>query len=377
MANEAQLEVLEEGVEAWNAWRRKHPRIREPDLSFASLPDDLDGVDFRGVDLRGVVASGASLRGADLSHASLIDTVLSDSDLDEADLREAFMHETDLSGANLRSANLGSINTSWASMNGACLDGANLAGASLEWCDLSGASLEGADLRGADLSCARLVATDLSKALLTGARVYGVSAWGVGLADAEQKDLIVTQPDEPVITVDDLELAHFVYQILKNGSVRRILDTVTLKSVLLLGRFTPQRKQVLYRIRDRLREAGYSPVVFDFAGPEDRDLTETITTLARLCRFIVADLTDPSSIPKELEAIAPRHAVPIQPLIEGEKRPYAMFKDNWKYDWVLGVNRYANEKTLMEGFDALVVQPAEAKVAELANRKARGANRGR
>ena len=137
---------------------------------------------------------------------------------------------------------------------------------------------------------------------------------GVELTGAEQRDLVITEAGKPAITVDDLELAHFVYQILKYDTVRRVLDTVTSKTVLLLGRFTPKRKRVLYRIRDRLREGGYSPVVFDFSGPDDRDVTETITTLARLCRFIVADLTEPSSIPKELEAIAPRHVPRHDPL---------------------------------------------------------------
>jgi hypothetical protein len=59
-----------------------------------------------------------------------------------------------------------------------------------------------------------------------------------------------------------------------------------------------------------------------------------------MARFIIADLTDPSSIPKELEAIVPDLAVPVQPLIEGASRPYAMFKDYWKYEWVLPVYRY-------------------------------------
>ena len=64
-------------------------------------------------------------------------------------------------------------------------------------------------------------------------------------------------------------------------------------------------------------------------------------------RFVVADLAEPSSLPKELEAIVPDLAVPVQPLLEGAGRPYAMFKDYWKYDWVLPVHRY-------EGLDASV-----------------------
>ena len=44
-------------------------------------------------------------------------------------------------------------------------------------------------------------------------------------------------------------------------------------------------------------------MLFDFDVPATRDITETVSLLARMARFIIADLTDPSSIPKELEAI--------------------------------------------------------------------------
>jgi hypothetical protein len=74
-----------------------------------------------------------------------------------------------------------------------------------------------------------------------------------------------------------------------------------------------------------------SYTLFDFSVPSTRDITETVSLLARMARFIIADLTDPSSIPKELEAIVPQLAVPVQPLLEGAARPYAMFKDYWKY----------------------------------------------
>jgi hypothetical protein len=37
MANEEQLELIKQGVDAWNKWRVKHPDMR-PDLSGTDLP---------------------------------------------------------------------------------------------------------------------------------------------------------------------------------------------------------------------------------------------------------------------------------------------------------------------------------------------------
>jgi hypothetical protein len=88
-----------------------------------------------------------------------------------------------------------------------------------------------------------------------------------------------------------------------------------------------------------------------------------------MARFIIADLTDPSSIPKELEAIVPGLAVPVQPLLEGASRPYAMFKDYWKYDWVLPVYRYEGLGPLLATLAEKVVAPAEAKMKGLAERR--------
>ena len=52
----------------------------------------------------------------------------------------------------------------------------------------------------------------------------------------------------------------------------------------------------------------------------------TVSLLARMARFIIADLTEPSGIQKELEAIIPHLAVPVQPLLGEEERPYSIFK---------------------------------------------------
>ena len=88
-----------------------------------------------------------------------------------------------------------------------------------------------------------------------------------------------------------------------------------------------------------------------------------------MARFIIADLTDPSSIPKELEAIVPHLAVPVQPLLQGVSRPYAMFKDYWKYDWVLPVYWYEGLEPLLRTLGEAVIAPAEEKAKALEERR--------
>ena len=46
-----------------------------------------------------------------------------------------------------------------------------------------------------------------------------------------------------------------------------------------------------------------------------------------------------------------------------------MFKDYWKYDWVLKVHRYEGLEGLMSSLEESVIVPAEAKVRELAKRR--------
>src|SRR5205085_4992058 len=114
----------------------------------------------------------------------------------------------------------------------------------------------------------------------------------------------------PTITVDNLKVAQFIYLLLNNQEIRDVINTITSKIVLILGRFTPERKAVLDALRDELRKRNYTPVLFDFEKPAKRDLTETVSTLAHLARFIIVDLTDPSSAPHEVATIIPQCIVP-------------------------------------------------------------------
>jgi hypothetical protein len=53
---------------------------------------------------------------------------------------------------------------------------------------------------------------------------------------------------------------------------RDVIDTITSKAVLILGRFTDERKAVLDALREELRKRDYLPILFDFAVPALRDV---------------------------------------------------------------------------------------------------------
>jgi Pentapeptide repeats (8 copies) len=324
MANKRHIALLKKDLTAWNAWCEKNPDAN-PDLGGANL-------------------TGANLVGANLIGANLIDA--------------------NLSGANLLGANLGG-----SELINANLVGANVGGVDLTGANLVRANLSGANLSGAKFVYAQLVDTDLTDADLTGCSIFGISAWRLKLERAKQQGLVITPPGEPAITVDNIEVAQFIYLMLNNQKVRDVIDTITSKAVLILGRFTDERKAVLDVLREELRKHDYLPILFDFDVPATRDITETVSLLARMARFIIADLTDPSSIPKELEAIVPGLAVPVQPLLEGPSRPFAMFKDYWKYDWVLPVYRYEGLEPLLATLAEKVIVPAEEKVKALQERR--------
>jgi uncharacterized protein YjbI with pentapeptide repeats len=337
VADEEHLKIIHQGVAAWNDWRENNPEII-PDLSKAKL------------------------REAKLSEADLVAANLRWADLTGANLTGAFLMGAQLTGANLSGAHLGSAQLRWANLNEADLTGAYLIGA-----DLINADLHGADLTRADLTEARLIRTNLHHATLTESTVYGVSVWDIKVNDrTKQQNLIITGRNTPVITVDNIKVAQFIYLLLNNQEIRDVIGTITSKAVLIPGRFSEERKAVLDAIRDELRKYDYLPIMFDFPPSANQTTVETIKILANMARFVVADLTDARSVLQELQIIDTHCRTVAVRLIKKRGEPEYGMLDFRNSPWfVKGRCEYENAEELIASIKEKVIEPAEAKVQEL------------
>lgn len=424
MASEEQLSILKQGVEVWNEWRRGDIS-RKIDLSGADLRNmqlseinlveaDLNGADLTGAnftkaslvsanltkanmtvtDFSNAVLTSAILIGAylsktdlrnsdlrysDLSHSEMIGAYFAGAKLSGADLSNAIIHDSDfenveLSGANLYKASLEKANLWGARLLDANLSEANLQGANLIFANFLRANLSKANLTGANLKGAILVEAKIDRARLSGCTVYGISAWDLVGEFEDQKDLVVSRIEDPVITVDNVEVAQFIYLLVDNKKIRDVINTLTSKTVLILGRFTGEgRKEVLDALRDKLRKYNLLPIVFDFERPTDRDYTETVQTLAGLSLFAIVDVTNPKSTPLEMEATVKQFKIPYVPIIDlgADKHPFTMMTDLQKnFHWVLPTFGYNSKEELLENIEQAIISRALEKYNDLRKQKA-------
>jgi hypothetical protein len=209
MANPNHLVLLRQGVEAWNAWREQEPTVK-PDRS--------------GADLR-----GSNLPDTNFSAEEFRDANLSETNLSRADFSGAKLRDTDLSRARLRAV--------------------NFKDADLNRADLSDSDLRGSDLRDTDLCDVNLRGADVRDAYISRA------VWGLLHVSHETKqwDLVITEPGEPKGTTDDLAIAQFLGLLRNNEKIPRVIETITSTVVLILGRFSEERKVRLI-LDDRVSE---------------------------------------------------------------------------------------------------------------------------
>lgn len=347
--------------------------LSEADLTCTDFARaDLDGADLSNADLLRTCFWDARLRKANLNRARFHLTDFSSTDLGESDLsytdfRDVILSETNLKRSNLshtilRGLDLSGYDLRWVDFSYSDLTEVNLNGA-----DLSFSNLDHADLSYASLKKSRLVETSLRGANLTGCNIYGISAWDIVTDDATiQTDLKITKSGHHIISIDNIEIAQFIYLIMDNKKIRDVINTITSKSVLILGRFTPERKAILDAIKLELLQYDYLPIMFDFNGPADRSTHETVLTLAGLCSFVIADITDPVCIPEEVTGIVQSlPSVPVRPIIEMGSQPWGMYDHVKKFRTMIDLYYYRDKEDIIRSFRDKVISPSEQKLIEL------------
>jgi len=276
------------------------------------------------------------------------------------DLCDATLDDADLRSANLRGANLRRAHLHQANFRNADLSEADLSCADLRRANFHETNLCHADLRRATLRSAILVGTKLAGAKFSDCDIYGIAVWGPKGDPDHPHNLKITPEGEPVITVDDLEVAQFIYLLLHNEKIRHVIETVTARAVLILGRFTPERKAVLDAIRKALRTHDRLPIVFDFTVPRTQTSVETVATLAHMARYVIADLTDAKSVLQELQAIVPNSpSVLVQPILLASQEEPGMFDFIQSFKSVLEPYRYHSQEEVLAALDAKIIAPVE------------------
>jgi uncharacterized protein YjbI with pentapeptide repeats len=354
-----QLEMLKNSVTRWNQWRKDNPDI-VPFLSKAKLGGaNLQNANLQNASLHKAELGQANLKNCNLCNAFLYQANLMQADLEGADLRKANLEETNFFIADLKNTNLEEADLQKAYLVSANLENANLKKADLNQTRLSNANLIKANLSQAHLMYSSLIKTDLSFANLNECYIYGTSVWDVKTVGTIQTNLVISPPNESIITIDNIKIAQFIYLLLNNSEIRDVIDTLTSKAVLILGRFSEERKVIIDSIAQWLRENNYVPIIMDFSKPKDRSFTETIRILAGLCKYIIADLTDPKSVPHESASIIPFIKTPFIPLIQKGSKVYSMFPDLKDYPWVMNTVEYSDKEDLFKIMRKNVIEPAE------------------
>jgi hypothetical protein len=152
MADQEHINILKQGMEAWNRWRNEQTDIL-PDLSGADLSRlHLIGFDFTGANFTG---------------AKLVDTNLYNAKL--ASVGKVFRGSivkliVDFVGANLTRASLGNNDLTQVDFTEANLEGANLADSKLLDANLNKANLKGTFLYRTNFNEARLTETSFDNA---------------------------------------------------------------------------------------------------------------------------------------------------------------------------------------------------------------------
>lgn len=321
---------LVNGSKKWNIWRKEYiritPLLRGVDFLTELYPrDSLESYNFKRTDL-----NSATLR-----ECQFFSCNFNKSTLDNADLVNCYFNKCNFNNVSMRLANL----------SGAMFNECTFINSDLSYCVAQNTIFKNSKIVNSKLEYVNFTGSHFERITIKDCSVFGISTWDLDLEGCTQSNNNIVPNSQMSITIDDIELAQFVYLILDNRKFRNTIDTLVSKVVLILGNFSSNNKPILNKIFIELRKLNLVPILFDFEKPLNRDTTETVSTLAHISKFVIADLTGARSIGHEMATLIPNlRSVNIYPIVRRNEVEYSMFNDFKAYNWVKQTIRYDNSQ---------------------------------
>ncbi len=347
------------------------------DFSYANFTD----TSFNRLDLSWAKLFHSTFIFSDFRGSENVKTVLEHADMHNGLIICAKMNDvkfkiTDFTNSLILGTNFIGLQMPESIFKDVMMPGIILRGSSLQGSNFAGAYMRFGDLRNTDLRGSVLNRVDLRDADISGSKVWGTGGWGKSLKNLIQNDLILTEDGSPGLTCDSLKLAQDIYEVHEdNGKLGEIINAWKGVEVPIFGIFHGDHKGTLERIKKELREKGkkYVPVIYDFKIPQNQPyITETSTTIARLSRFIIFDITDIDrndvKWTKEefIETVLGVRSAVIVPIIRKGVpvwKAFTTLKDRRRYESeILDPVVYEDADDLIRRLQKDVIEPAEARV---------------
>ena len=123
------------------------------------------------------------------------------------------------------------------------------------------------------------------------------------------------------MTVDDIEIAQFIYTIVDNQKISKMIDSMRTKTVLILSSFDDSSKITVTALKDSIRNHGLIPLLFTFQKPKHKGLMGTVRTMAELSAFVIIDESIFANQIFEISNLIPSVRVPFARIArEGSKK---------------------------------------------------------
>ncbi len=374
MADISQYDILKSGKDFWNVWMQTNwkelPKIksyskyalRNHKVEYLSLTvADLSSLDLRDFQIfDGYNFKRVLFNSCNLGKLKFINCDFKKSQFRNADLREAIFENCTFELTTFINANL----------NQSSFHNCKFIGANLSKVEFYKADFTKTTLFNCNLMWSKLIETNFKSSSINLCKVFGASIWNINAEDTLQSNIIITKREEIEVSVDNLEIAQFLYLMINNKNIKNIIENLTSKIVLILGRFSVNRKIILDQIKDKLRSLGYVPIIFDLQKPENKDYLEPVLLISQLSRFIIADFSDPKIILEEITRIVDNTSAVIIPIIEkGQREPSTLYNIRINRLSILDTYTYESSKELLENVYSELIKKAEVKLKELHERR--------